>query len=139
MSDPRMMPQKPPMGGGMGGPRMGGPPMGGPKPGGAYEKNRSMLNPTDMAGMATRGEVGPNMTVRELFEKNGVDVDGPISQLAGFMKKQVGNADPMTKMQNVARDSGGGFGGAGATRPMGGPPQGQPPQGLAGLAKQLGG
>lgn len=118
-------------------PRM--PQMGAQKPN-DLEANRSMLNPTDMAGMASRGDVSQDMTVRDFFQKFGVDVDGPVSQLANFAKKQVENADPLNKMQNMARGNQGNM-------PPRGMPQGRPmpqgaPQGgspLRDLASQMGG
>lgn len=138
MSDVR--PPMPPMGGG------GAPPMGGRPPGGgpssavaAVEKNRSILNPTDAATMGARGQMDPNMSIRDWLGQFGVDVEGPVVQLQQFMKKQSQNANPLTKMQNIAQ--GGGGAPAGAPRaPMGGsPPQrgGAPPQ--QGVADLMGG
>jgi hypothetical protein len=113
---------------------------------GNMKKNMSIFNPTDMAAMATPGHPGQvdptKTTVREFFEGFGVDVDGPVMQLIDFTNKQVDNANPVKKMQNIA--------GTG-TPPSSGPPTAGPemanrmPQGaptnasLEGLVGQLGG
>lgn len=98
----------------------------GPRPGrqqNSYEANRSMMNPTDVASMASRGKLRPDMTVRELFSQFGVDVDGPVAQLDVFKQKTIENADPIKKMQNIAGQPGQA-------------PQGQPaPMGLEQLAR----
>jgi len=132
MSDVR--PPMPPMGGGGAPPPGGmgaGPPGGGPSSAVAgIEKNRSILNPTDAATMGARGQMDPDMPIRQWLAQFGVDADGPVSQLQQFMKKQAQNANPLTKMQNIAQ-SGGGGAPAGAPRPaMGGAP---PQQGMSDL------
>ncbi len=114
------------MGGGMGA-RPSGP---GPATA-AIEKNRSILNPTDAATMQARGQMDPNMSIRDWLGQFGVDVEGPVGQLQQFMKKQSQNANPLTKMQNIAQGGRGGGAPAGAPRqPMGGAP---PQQGVADL------
>lgn len=130
MSD--MRPPMPPMGGGA--PPAGGmgarPPGGGPSAAVAgVEKNRSILNPTDAATMGARGQMDPNMSIRDWLGQFGVDVEGPVGQLQQFMKKQSQNANPLTKMQNIAQSGGGAPGGA-PRPPTGGPPPmgGAPPQ-----------
>jgi len=137
--------QMPPMPGGGGMPPMGGMPPGGGgmPPGGGedkFEKNVSLFNPADAALMKSRGDVQPNMTIRDFFQKQGLNVDGPVMQLVEFAKKQMKSASPLGKAQDI----GGGApppGGPGGMPPGmpggGGPPGGSP--GLAGLLKQGGG
>lgn len=85
------------------------PPMPQPSPGGAppagdtgqaMESMRSAFNPTDAAAM--NKDLGPNPTIREVYAKMGVDVDGPISQLQNMLGKQVQNASMDKKMQAMA-------------------------------------
>lgn len=123
---------RPPMGAPpMGAPPPGGqPPMGGRPPGGGpsgaaagIEKNRSILNPTDAATMGARGQMDPNMPIRQWFQQFGVDVDGPVSQLVEMAKKQKANAGGLTKMQNIAQPGGGGAPAGPPRQPMGAPPQ----------------
>ena len=87
----------------------------------AMEANRSMLNPADLAAMKQQGDGG--LTVRDFLAKNGVDVDGPMSQLTKFAQKQTENAGALGKMRNIA----------GAGQPPGMSPGmgggGQPPMG----------
>lgn len=66
----------------------------------AMEANRSMLNPADLAAMKQQGDGG--LTVRDFLAKNGVDVDGPMSQLTKFAQKQTENAGALGKMRNIA-------------------------------------
>jgi hypothetical protein len=92
--------------------------------GDAMKETRSMLNPVDLASMKqeSKGQITGDMSVRDFLAKVGIDVEGPATQLQQFAKKQVENADPIKKMQNMAAmGKGGGM--------QGGPPQGQPPQG----------
>jgi hypothetical protein len=118
----------------------GGPPPGGPSP---VMKNMSALNPVDAATMASSGNFTPDMTVRDYFQKMGIDVDGPVTQLVEFAKKQSQNANPMNKMRNIAADTA--LQKGGTPQPMTGPkpmvaPPGQPaPSGLSGLMQKLGG
>jgi hypothetical protein len=104
----------------------------------ALGQNASLFNPTDLAAtkQATDAGKGPfagmdeNSTVRDFLGQLGIDVDGPVSQLIQFSKDQMGKADPLNKMENIA---GAGPAGAGAGPPPmpPGAPQGQP--GLEGL------
>lgn len=120
MSSP--MPPMPP-GGGM--------PPGGPPGGDPIAANESMMNPTDLAGM--QPQMQGVQTVRQFMEKVGIDVDGPVSQLEEFGKKQLAGAKPMDKMRNIA---GGGMPPGGA--PPGGPP-GAPPGAPPGMDNLLSG
>lgn len=74
--------------------------------GDAMKENRSMFNPTDVASMkqdvAGMGGMGPDTTIRNYLGTMGIDVDGPVTQLTDFAKKQTDNADPLKKMQNMA-------------------------------------
>jgi hypothetical protein len=113
------------------------PPMGGGDPIG---QNQSLMNPADLAAMKQTGDVTPNMTVRDLLQKMGIDVDGPVSQLQEFAKKQVQGATGLGKMNSIA----GMPGGQGAPPPTpgpgpGGPPPGgpSPPGGMASLLKNM--
>ena len=104
----RQMPPQP-MGGtpGMGGARL---------PQAPQLPNESMLNPMDLAKKASMGEIRPGMTIRELFERMGVDVDGPIEQLQGAIQSQAQNATMAGKIRGAPA---GGPAGQGA--PAGGP------------------
>jgi len=107
------------------------------------KNNLSIFNPTDMAAMKQEGGFTGNMTLRQGLEKLGFNLEGPISQLQEFAKKQMGNANPLTKMQNMSQPPGQGGpppgmppGGNSGPPPGGMPPTGAPPptgQGLAGL------
>lgn len=128
MSDP-MPPQGQPMSGG----RQPSPMM----------KNLSVLNPKDANLMANSGQFSPDMTVRDFLSQQGVDVDGPVTQLVELAKKQTANANPMNKMRNMAADASLKPGGQPPTmpgvKPMVAPP-GQPsPAGMEGLLNKLGG
>lgn len=97
-----------------------------PEPGGkeALESFKGQLStetPGDASMMAELGGFTPDTTVRELMGQMGIDVDGPITQLTGFMQQQEEMADPMNKMKAMA-------GGQGA--PQGQPPPQAPPQGM---------
>jgi hypothetical protein len=95
---------------GMGG--MGGGP-GGPPPGGsALQGQESLFNPSDAAAVAGRGDINPQMTVREVLGKMGIDVEGPASQLVKFTQDQMQKRTMSGKM--------------GMQRPPA-PPQGAPP------------
>lgn len=96
--------------------------------------NRSILNPADMAQMKQSGEFNSDMTVRQVMERLGIDVDGSASQLIEFQKKQMENANPLNKMKNIA--------GAGAPNtpppnPMAGEGANTPPRGLDDLMKGM--
>lgn len=120
------------------GPPQGAPPQGGQDP---MSANRSAFNPTDMAYMAKSGQVNADMTFGQFMETSfGIKYEDPLQVAVQKMKKNVGNADPATKMQNMA-GSGGGINPAqgGARPPM---PQGRKPMvqsgGLEGLMGQMG-
>jgi len=104
------------------------------------KSNMSMFNPTDLAAAKASGEYNSQMTVRQVFEKLGVDVDGPATQLMELAKKQTQNANPLTKMRNIAA-SGQNSGPAPAPMPGAGgaPPPGTtpPPAGGGGLGALL--
>jgi hypothetical protein len=94
--------------------------------------NMSIMNPVDQAYMKQSGEFSPEMTVRDVLGKFGIDVDGPAQQLVDFGIKQVENADSVRKMQNIAGQ--GGQGGQMPPAPEQGMPQMPPEQGgLEGL------
>uniref|UniRef100_A0A6M3LN38 Uncharacterized protein n=1 Tax=viral metagenome TaxID=1070528 RepID=A0A6M3LN38_9ZZZZ len=128
-------------------PPSGMPPQGQPMSGGRgpspVEKNLSVFNPTDAALMGASGKMSPDMSVRDFLSQQGIDVDGPVTQLVELAKKQVGNANPMTKMRNISADASLKPGGQPPTmpgvKPMVAPP-GQPaPAGMEGLLSKLGG
>jgi len=129
MSDPRMPPQGMPQ---------GAPPQG-PSP---VMKNLSVLNAKDANLIGSSG-MSPDMSVRDFLAQQGIDVDGPVTQLVEMAKKQSQNANPMNKMRNIANDAGLKPGGQPPTmpgvKPMVAPP-GQPaPAGMEGLLNKLGG
>ena len=114
MSDPMMRPP-------MGGQPPGGGQMGGGAPGGNPVKdNMSMLNPTDLAVMKGTGQVQEGMSLGDYITSLGLDLDGPVGQLAEFAQKQVQNSSAMGKMKNIQPQGG-------PTPQMAqAPPQGQP-------------
>ena len=133
MSDMPMPQGMPPQGQPMGGGRQPSPVM----------SNLSALNPTDAKLIGQNSGITPNMTVRDFLSQQGIDVDGPVTQLADLAKKQMANANPMNKMRNIAADSSLKPGGQPPTmpgvKPMVAPP-GQPaPAGMEGLLSKLGG
>ena len=113
MSDMRQMGGMPGMGGGMpqGAPGGG---MGGAPGGGMDVRSKmSMMNPTDMAAKASRGDVRPQQSVGEFLQKNyGVSPQDPVEKLFAAVKSQAQNATVPGK--------------------MGMPPQAQRPQGAPG-------
>lgn len=119
-----------------------GMPTGMPDEAGAkIEGARSIFNPADAAMMKTRGDVTAQMTIRDFLQKEGLNVDGPLTQLVDYAKTQLKNASPVGKAQEI----GGGMPPAGG--PMGGPPMapaggpppgGMPPGGQPGLSGLLG-
>ena len=121
-------------------PPQGGPPQGGQDP---MSANRSAFNPTDMAYMAKSGQVNADMTFGQFMETSfGIKYEDPLQVAVQKMKKNVQNADPATKMQNIAGGAPNPMGGAapgGARPPM---PQGRKPMvqsgGLEGLMGQMG-
>ena len=66
------------------------------------ESNRSWLNPTDALVRMGRIAQDPPRTVRDLLAREGIDVDGPIEQLAQFADRELSNAHPLGKMRNIA-------------------------------------
>lgn len=128
-------------------PPQGMPPQGNPMSGGRQPspimKNLSVLNPKDANLIGSSGQFSPDMTVRDFLAQQGIDVDGPATQLVEMAKKQSANANPMNKMRNIAADTGLKPGGQPSTmpgvKPMVAPP-GQPaPSGMEGLLNKLGG
>lgn len=100
-------------------PAQGGNPMRGTDP---MSANRTGFNPADMAFMAKSGQVSPDMTFGEFMETSfGIRPEDPLQEAVQKMKKNVQNASPMGKMQNMAQ-------GAGSRAPEQGMPQ-APPQG----------
>jgi hypothetical protein len=105
-------------------------------------KNLSVFNPKDANLIGSSG-MSPDMSVRDFLAQQGIDVDGPVTQLVEMAKKQAMNANPMNKMRNIANDAGLKPGGQPPTmpgvKPMVAPP-GQPaPAGMEGLLNKLGG
>ena len=98
----------------------------------------STLNPVDMASMQQMKGAGqgplagitPETPIREFFEKMGIDVEGPVSQLKQFADKEIANGDPLNKAKSMAgpMPPGGGPGGS----PMPDMPPGAPPPGGGG-------
>jgi len=135
MMTPGMMGGGPP---GAGMPPMGGAPPGGPPGGGdPIKDNLSMFNPTDLAMMKQGGAVDENTSVREFLTTMGIDVEGPVTQLAELAQKQVKNKTAMGKFQSIASK------GQGQAPPPGMPPQGaapppMPPQEEPNMANLLG-
>lgn len=122
------------------------PPQGGAQGGqDPMSANRSPLNPTDMAFMQKSGQVSADMTFGQFMEQSfGIKYEDPLQVAVDKMKKNVDNADPMKKMQNIA--GAGGPPGGGINPPQGGArppmPQGRKPTvqsgGLEGLMGQMG-
>jgi hypothetical protein len=69
------------------------------------ESMRSPLNPADLAVMNEQGpQIDPNTTtVRQLFEMQGINVDGPVIQLVHKLEQDVGNADMGNKVNAMAQ------------------------------------
>lgn len=80
-------------------------PGGQPDAGQVMDNMRSPMNPTDMAAMQEQGpQIDPNTTtVRELMMMQGIDVDGPVSQLIQKVQEMEHNADPVNKAQAMAQ------------------------------------
>jgi hypothetical protein len=68
----------------------------------AIDKSQSILNPRDAFMMKEQGKIRKDMTVRELFGGLGVDVDGPVTQLAEMVMREKQKADPLGKMRALA-------------------------------------
>jgi hypothetical protein len=86
----------------------------------------NITNPNEAALMSARGDIKPDMTVRDVLGKFGIDVDGPASQLTAFMQSQMKGRTLTGKM------------GMGAPAPQGAP-QMAPQGGMASPAPQPGG
>lgn len=97
-----------------------------PGPGDPLQKmqsQESIFNPADGAMKVARGDMQPNMTVRQVFEKMGIDVEGPATQLTALFKDQMQKRTMAGKM-GMAQPAGG---------PQGQPPAPPPPQGPGGM------
>jgi len=68
----------------------------------AMDENLSIMNPQDAFLMAEKGMLRPDMTIRELFSGLGVDVEGPVAQLADMVQRETQKANPLNKMKAVA-------------------------------------
>lgn len=118
-------------------PPQGGSPMAGQDP---MSKNRTALNPADMSFMKKSGQLNQDMTFGEFMETSfGIKYEDPLQVAVQKMKKNVQNADPIGKMQNIAAEGGAPAGPQGAAqKPM---PQGRKPMvqsgGLEGLLGQM--
>jgi hypothetical protein len=78
-------------------------PMGGkPSTEEVMQRNRSLFNPADTTIMEQRGEISMDMPIREFFAQRGVDVDGPLSQLAQLAQEEMAKNDPQKRMQELA-------------------------------------
>jgi len=100
-------------------------------------KNRTALNPADMAFMQGSGQMRPDMTWSEFWENGfGITPDMTLQEAMPKLKKNVENASPEGKMQNIAAEGGGP---SDQRNPM---PQGRKPMvqsgGLEGLMGQIG-
>ena len=96
----------------------------------AVESNRSMLNPADimtMAGRAKSGGIDENTSLVDLLPYLGLDPNAPgLPQLRSLLERQLSNASPTGKLQNIAagKHLSPGAGSAAMTAMSGG---GQPP------------
>ena len=62
------------------------------------DADRSALNGVDMAARFGQNPMDPeNTTVREYLERMGIQVDGPVSQLLDWAKKQTALKQPGQK------------------------------------------
>lgn len=123
--------QRPPQGGPMpgGAPMPGGPP-GGPQgaPAGPPQGRESLLNPVDLVKKTQMGEVRPDMTIREFFAAQGLDVDrNTIADMGQFLAGQVKNRTMAGKLGAPGAAAGGVAPGTPAPKP-----------GLQGLMGKLG-
>ena len=108
----------------------------------AMSKNRTALNPTDMAFMKQTGQMSPDTTWAEFWQTGfGISPNDTLQEALPKLKQNAKKADPVGKMQSIARDGqqppppGGP---QGARKPM---PQGRKPMvqsgGLEGLVGQM--
>ena len=94
------------------------------------QSKESLFNPADATMKSARGDFQPNMTVRQVFEKMGIDVEGPATQLTALFKTQMQNRTMAGKM-GMAQPAGG---------PQGAPPAPMPtpgPGGMEGLMQTM--
>lgn len=68
----------------------------------AMDENLSVLNPQDAFVMAEKGMLRKDMTIRELFSGLGVDVEGPVTQLAEMVQRETQKSNPLNKMKAIA-------------------------------------
>ena len=68
----------------------------------AMDENLSVMNPQDAFLMAEKGMLRADMTIRELFSGLGVDVEGPVAQLAEMVQRETQKANPLNKMKAIA-------------------------------------
>jgi len=66
------------------------------------DESLSVMNPQDAFLMAEKGMLRKDMTIRELFSSLGVDVEGPVVQLADMVQRETQKANPLNKMKAVA-------------------------------------
>ena len=101
------------------------------------KEKQSFLNPSDMGAMSADGAITADMSIRQFLESQGMDVEGPVTQLVEWQMSQMENADPLNKMKAIAGQGGANMQPSGQPpRAGGGLPQGRKPPmgtGLAGL------
>lgn len=116
-----------------------------PAPQGAPGKSMSPFNGADAAYMKSRGQLDPNMSVKDYIEGiYGVPVDAPVSALQAAVKQKMEQGTPMGKMRATASQGpqtppmapGQGMGGMNAMRTSAQAPQ-PTPQGLEGLVSAM--
>ncbi|MFA5376774.1 MAG: hypothetical protein WC455_13580 [Dehalococcoidia bacterium] len=99
------------------------------------KEKQSFLNPSDMGAMAADGAVTADMSIRQFLESQGMDVEGPVTQLVEWQMKQMENADPLNKMKAIAGQGGANMQPSGQPpAPAGRMPQGKKPAMGAGLS-----
>lgn len=78
-----------------------------PSGGDAISANRSIMNPTDMAAMATTGTISQGMTIKDYIEKViKVPIDAPVQQLAEAIKRQGQNQTGLGKVGAMSQAPG---------------------------------
>jgi hypothetical protein len=93
----------------------------------------------DMAKKTQMGEVRPDMTIREFFANQGLDVDqNTVADMAQFLQRQVQNRTMAGKLGAGAPGGMPGRGMPGGGMPQGATPTPQPRPGLQGLMGRLG-
>ena len=116
-------------------------PTGIPKGNSPVEQNESILNPADAAKQKQLGQLRPDMTIREFFEAQGMDVDrNTLMDLAQFSQKQMQNRTMPGKLRNMqgATPQAPGPQAPGPQAPTSGAPM-PPSSGMEGLVNKLGG